>query len=63
MYQLTLTRFLLARLYIDSLAYKPTRKAIRLTLEELEIGAGGPNVDRTKTLDHAYEQAMERIKV
>ncbi|KAN0069115.1 hypothetical protein V8E54_012744, partial [Elaphomyces granulatus] len=55
--------FLLAQLYVDSLAYKTTPKAIKLALGELDsIEAGGPNVDKTKILDHAYVQAMERIE-
>ena len=55
-------RFLLAQLYVDSLVYKTTPKAIRLALEELEIRGGGSNDDKTsKTLDRAYMQAMERI--
>ncbi|KAN0069147.1 hypothetical protein V8E54_012776, partial [Elaphomyces granulatus] len=55
--------FLLAQLYVDSLAYKTTPKAIKLALGELDsIEAGGPNVDKTKTLDRAYVQAMERIE-
>jgi GPI inositol-deacylase-like protein len=56
-------RFLLAQLYVDSLVYKTTPKAIRLALEELEIKAVGSNDDNiSKTLDRAYVQAMERME-
>ncbi|KAL7791860.1 ankyrin repeat-containing domain protein [Trichoderma ceciliae] len=54
--------FLLAQLYIDSLVYKTTRKEIRLALEELELKFIHPNDDkRSRALDRAYTQAMERI--
>jgi len=43
-------RFLLAKLHMDSLASKPTRRAIRKALETLP-----------KQLDETYDQAMERI--
>jgi len=59
-----LNRFLLAQLYVDSLAYKTTPKAIRLALKEFEITSEAPNDDKkSKALDHAYMQAMERINV
>ncbi|QGA20934.1 hypothetical protein EYB26_008644 [Talaromyces marneffei] len=54
--------FLLAQLYVDSLAYKTTSKAIRLALKDLEIESRTSDGDmKSKALDHAYEQAMERI--
>jgi GPI inositol-deacylase-like protein len=57
-------RFLLAQLYIDSLVYKTTPRAIRLALGELEIEVGKSNDDNiSKTLDRAYTQTMERIEV
>ncbi|GAM42216.1 hypothetical protein TCE0_043f15975 [Talaromyces pinophilus] len=54
--------FLLAQLYVDSLARKTTTKAIRIALGELEVLPEAPN-DRPKTLDRAYLEAMERIQV
>jgi hypothetical protein len=41
-----LTRFLLAQLYVDALAYKTTPKAIRLALRELEITSEAPSDDK-----------------
>ncbi|KAJ5186403.1 hypothetical protein N7449_011167 [Penicillium cf. viridicatum] len=55
--------FLLARLYVDSLACKTTLKAIKQTLQELEASSPARDEDtRTRALDNAYEQAMERIQ-
>ncbi|KAK9850017.1 Nucleoside phosphorylase [Penicillium brevicompactum] len=55
--------FLLARLYIDSLACKITPKAIKQTLRELDTMSQANNDDaRSKVLDNAYEGAMERIQ-
>jgi hypothetical protein len=46
--------FLLAQLYVDSLVYKTTPRAIRLALGELGMEAGGSNDDNiSKTLDRA----------
>ncbi|KAF9889739.1 hypothetical protein FE257_007045 [Aspergillus nanangensis] len=56
--------FLLAQLYVDSLAHKTTPKAIRNALNELEIESEAPNSDtKVKVLDCAYTHAMERINV
>lgn len=61
---LTRSRFLLAQLYVDSLAYKKTSKAIRLTLNELHTDSRMPDDEKKyKVLDCAYKKAMERIKV
>jgi len=46
-------RFLLARLYIQSLTGKTTPKSIRLELEKMEIG--------TDALSKAYDDTMRRI--
>ena len=48
------TRFLLARLHIDSLLDKSTKKKILSTLNGLPKGS--------KALDEAYNDAIERIK-
>ncbi|EAW17806.1 uncharacterized protein NFIA_077420 [Aspergillus fischeri NRRL 181] len=54
--------FLLARLYVDSLAYKTTPKAIRLALNDLEIDSTTTSDSRkSRALDRAYTQAMDRI--
>jgi hypothetical protein len=47
-------RFLLARLYIDSLLDKKTKKKILATLETLPKGL--------KALDEAYNDAIKRIE-
>ena len=47
-------RFLLARLYVDSLLDKKTKKKVLTTLETLPKGS--------KALDEAYNDAMERIE-
>ena len=47
-------RFLLARLYVDSLAGKTTVKAVKNALKQLHKGP--------KAYDHAYDAAMERIE-
>ncbi|KGO67653.1 hypothetical protein PITC_064160 [Penicillium italicum] len=66
--KLTITKavdgmFLLARLYIDSLACKTTAKEIKRVLQELDTVSQTKNGDtRSKALDKAYEQAMERIQ-
>ncbi|ODM18803.1 hypothetical protein SI65_05420 [Aspergillus cristatus] len=55
--------FLLARLYVDSLACKTTPKAIKGALQELENTFEATNEDRrSKALDDAYEKAMQRIQ-
>ncbi|OOO07983.1 Ankyrin repeat-containing domain-containing protein [Aspergillus oryzae] len=56
--------FLLAKLYLDSLVYKTTPKAIRCVLAELEVTSAerSKNGQKSKVLDHAYNQAMERIR-
>ncbi|CAI7653171.1 unnamed protein product [Penicillium crustosum] len=55
--------FLLARLYVDSLACKTTPKAIKETLQELEaLSQTRDESTRARALDNAYEQAMERIQ-
>jgi ankyrin repeat protein len=50
-----LRRFLLAQLHLDSLKDKITRKAIKQAIDKLPKGLNA--------LDHAYEDAMERIKL
>ena len=47
-------RFLLARLHLDSLRGKATKKAIKSTLERLPKGS--------TALDKAYDEAIERIE-
>ncbi|KAE8413584.1 purine and uridine phosphorylase [Aspergillus pseudocaelatus] len=55
--------FLLARLYVDSLACKTTAKAIKGALQELESTSEATSDEkRSKALDNAYEQAMQRIQ-
>ncbi|KAJ6078697.1 hypothetical protein N7467_008450 [Penicillium canescens] len=55
--------FLLARLYLDSIACKTTTKAIKQTLAELETASETASDDkRAKALDNAYEQAVQRIQ-
>ncbi|GAB1198163.1 hypothetical protein APSETT444_007471 [Aspergillus pseudonomiae] len=56
--------FLLAKLYFDSLVYKTTPKAIRGVLAEFEVTSSekSENGQMSKVLDHAYKQAMERIR-
>ncbi|KAE8368005.1 hypothetical protein BDV27DRAFT_154483 [Aspergillus caelatus] len=56
--------FLLAKLYVDSLVYKTTPKAIRGVLAELEATSAESlkNGQKPKVLDYAYNQAMERIR-
>ncbi|PGH17821.1 hypothetical protein AJ79_00962, partial [Helicocarpus griseus UAMH5409] len=55
--------FLLARLYVDSLAWKTTKKAIKQTLQELEATSEASNDNKkAKALDDAYKHAMERIQ-
>ena len=49
-----LTRFLLARLHLDSLRGKPTKKAIQSTLTKLPKGS--------EALKEAYNEAVKRIK-
>lgn len=51
--ELTLLRFLLAQLHLDSLSDKTTPKMIRYALHKLPKGS--------EALDHAYDQAVERI--
>jgi hypothetical protein len=48
-----LTRFLLAKLHLESLTGKRSPKSIRAALKNLAIGSGA--------YDRAYEDAMERI--
>ncbi|UKZ69090.1 uncharacterized protein TrAtP1_010103 [Trichoderma atroviride] len=47
--------FLLAKLYLDSLAHKYTEKAVRDTLSKLSTGS--------EKYEHAYKDAMERIEI
>ncbi|OJD10171.1 hypothetical protein ACJ73_09911 [Blastomyces percursus] len=55
--------FLLVRLYVDSLACKTTKRAIKHTLQELEATSEAPNHNKkAKALDVAYKHAMERIQ-
>ncbi|KAI9770975.1 MAG: hypothetical protein M1840_002679 [Geoglossum simile] len=55
--------FLLAQLYLDSLVDKTTTKAIRLALKNFRKGSGASNDEKkSKALNDAYTQAMERIK-
>ncbi|CAI7580523.1 unnamed protein product [Penicillium viridicatum] len=58
--------FLLAQLYVDSLACKTTVKGIKQTLQELEASSASSQArdedTRARALDNAYEQAMERIQ-
>jgi hypothetical protein len=51
---LTLLRFLLAQLHLDSLVGRRSPKAIRIALEKLPQGS--------EAYDHAYEEVMERIE-
>jgi hypothetical protein len=61
---LTLIRFLLAQLYVDSLAYKTTPKAIKFALRKLEKTSEVQDDNKeSKALDSAYLQAMEQIQV
>jgi hypothetical protein len=53
-YSLSMIRFLLARLHVDSLRGKTTKKAIKSTLKKLARGSTGLNI--------AYNEAIERIK-
>jgi hypothetical protein len=53
-YKLTYLRFLLARLYIDSLSDNTIAKEVKATLTILSKGAAA--------LDDAYSKALERIK-
>jgi hypothetical protein len=53
-YKLTYSRFLLARLHIDSLSNNTTEKEVKSTLTTLSKGAAA--------LDYAYSEALERIK-
>ncbi|BCR91451.1 uncharacterized protein ACHE_70294S [Aspergillus chevalieri] len=55
--------FLLARLYVDSLACQTTTKKVKRALQELETTVEEKNDDkRSKALDDAYEKAMQRIQ-
>src|SRR5947209_15163589 len=47
-------RFLLARLHVDSLLDKDTKKKVRCALEKLSKGS--------EALNEAYDEAIERIK-
>lgn len=51
---LTLIRFLLAQLHLDSLRGKASRKTLRTALSKLASGSGA--------YDHAYRNAMKRIE-
>lgn len=58
-------RFLLAKLYIDTLASETTPKGIRRALAEWEQIANhskDPSKQKTTLLDHAYEVALQRIQ-
>ncbi|CAI7620936.1 unnamed protein product [Penicillium pancosmium] len=58
-------RFLLAKLYIDTLASETTPKGIRRALAEWERIARvskDPSKMKTALLDHAYEVTLERIE-
>jgi ankyrin repeat protein len=60
---ITLARFLLARLYINSLASKTTDKAIKEALRELETKPGSSDDEKkSKALDDAYEEILQRIE-
>lgn len=52
--RLTLLRFLLAQLHLDSLIGKRSPKAIKIGLEKLPKGS--------EAYDHGYKEAMERIE-
>ncbi|EGC47007.1 ankyrin repeat protein [Histoplasma capsulatum var. duboisii H88] len=55
--------FLLARLYVDSLAFKTNKKAIKQALQEIEATSNAPNdSEKFIALDTAYKHAMERIR-
>ncbi|EDN02634.1 conserved hypothetical protein [Histoplasma mississippiense (nom. inval.)] len=55
--------FLLARLYVDSLAFKTNKKAIKQALQEIEATSNAPNdSEKFIVLDTAYKNAMERIR-
>ena len=53
-YRLTLFRFLLAQLHLDSLIGKRSPKAVRTALKKLPTGS--------EAYDQAYKEAMERIE-
>jgi hypothetical protein len=53
-YKLIYSRFLLARLYIDSLSDNTTAKEVKSTLATLSKGEAA--------LDNAYSEALERIE-
>ena len=48
------TRFLFAKLHLDSLSDKATAKEIKLALQELPKGS--------RALDNAYKEAVQRIE-
>lgn len=55
--------FLLAQLYVDSLADKTTPKAVRLALSVFPTESEPSRDGKISTaLDHAYRQVMERIE-
>jgi ankyrin repeat protein len=62
---LTLNRFLLAQLYVESLASETTPKGIEHTLaglKETSAELNDRNVSKSRALDIAYDVAMRRIK-
>lgn len=59
---LTLPRFLLAKLHLDSLMGKRSSKSIRIALKYLQKESQASTDNNTRALDQAYEQAMKRIE-
>ena len=55
----TIIRFLLARLYIDSLLDKRTKQKVLSTLDKLSRGSA--SLDESHKLDEAYSEAIRRI--
>ena len=55
----TIIRFLLARLYIDSLLDKRTKQKVLSTLDKLSKGSA--KLDESHKLDEAYGEAIKRI--
>ena len=55
----TIFRFLLARLYIDSLLDKRTKQKVLSTLDKLSKGSA--KLDESHKLDEAYGEAIKRI--
>src|SRR5947209_4054884 len=58
----TADRFLLAQIYLSSLDDKPTPKAIRVALNDLQARSSGlADYGKDLVLARAYDQVMERI--